>query len=142
MISLQLAQQLKHAGLRWQPAEHDRFAIPGREMDGKIFIISEFTALVQDLNGYPAITFHGTVEWALDYVLLTETIWLPSEQQLREQIERRLDAAGAPELALVRRAQGYECIIGQGNGGQAFVAGSAGDAYAAALLYLLAAGTP
>jgi hypothetical protein len=141
MIDLDLARQLKAAGLAWEPAEHDFFAIPGRDMDGKIFIISEFTALVQNLQGQPAITFHGSSEWALDFVMVVETIWLPTEEQLREQIERYLDAARAPELALVRRESGYECVVGQGSGGRSFYGQQAADAYATTLLYLLGGGT-
>ena len=30
------------------------------------------------------ITFHGSIEWAVDYVVLTEAVWLPSETQLRD----------------------------------------------------------
>jgi hypothetical protein len=139
VISMALAQELKQAGLRWQPVEHDRFAIPDHGLDGKVFIISEFTALVQDMSGFPAITFHGAVEWALDYVLLNETVWLPYEEQLRQALEAALDAAGEPELALVRRGDGYECIIEQGRGGRSFRAADASSAYGAALLALLAA---
>jgi hypothetical protein len=140
MINQQLAKQLKAAGLAWEPAEHDFFSIPFSEMENKVFIISEFTALVQPLHGQPAITFHGSSEWALDFILVAETLWLPTEQQLREQLERRLDAQGAPELTLVRRSDGYECVVGQGRGPRAFSGPSGAAAYAAALLYLLGGG--
>jgi len=137
MIDLALAQRLKQAGLQWLPAERDFFAIPDRQMDGQIFVVSQLTALVQLINGQPAITFHGTSEWALDFVLLVDTLWLPSESQLREAIMFLL---GPHALLRLERAEvGYRCEIAHGERMHDFVASGAEDAYAAALIYLLEA---
>jgi hypothetical protein len=135
MIDLALAQRLKQAGLQWWPTERDFFAIPGHQMDSQIFVVSELTALVQLINGQPAITFHGTSEWALDFVLLVDTLWLPSESQLREAIMFLL-GPHAP-LRLERAGAGYRCVIAQGERTRDFAASGAEDAYAEALISLL-----
>jgi hypothetical protein len=137
MIDLALAQRLKQAGLQWLPAERDFFAIPDHEMDGQIFVVSQLTALVQPIKGQPAITFHGTSEWALDFVLLTDTLWLPSESQLREAI-LFLIGPHAP-LRLERVEVGYRCAVMIGEGMRDFAASGAENAYAEALICLLAA---
>lgn len=68
MISIELARRLRDAGLRWQPDDGDRFVIPDRNLDNRVFSISEMTVDVRGVPGGPLITFNGTVEWALDSV--------------------------------------------------------------------------
>ncbi|KAB8144543.1 pilus assembly protein CpaE [Chloroflexia bacterium SDU3-3] len=133
MISIALARQLRDAGLVWKPAPLDLFALPDRQMDSDIFVISDQAAFLQLYNGYPVVAFHGSSEWALDYVLLTEVVWMPSEGQIRQQIERRI-AADAP-LAITRTAQGYTCQAGPSQ----TQAPAAEEALALALLTLLRA---
>ena len=41
MISLATAMALKAAGLTWMPMDLDFFAIPDRQMDERIFVISD-----------------------------------------------------------------------------------------------------
>ena len=137
MLDLDQAQRLKHAGLQWWPAERDFFAIPDHQMDNQIFVVSQLTALVQLIKGQPAITFHGTSEWALDFVLLTDTLWLPSESQLREAI-MFLIGPHAP-LRLDRTEAGYRCQIAHGEHMREFAANGAENTYAEALIYLLEA---
>ncbi|HEU4322521.1 MAG TPA: hypothetical protein VFS21_05155 [Roseiflexaceae bacterium] len=137
MISLDLARRLRQAGLPWQPAEHDMFALPDRQMDGQIFVISAQPALLQLYNGDPVVTFHGSTEWALDYVFLSEVIWLPNEAQLREALAQQL-GPDAP-LRLDRTAQGYRCTFAHGEELREAVAPDAASAYALALLELLEA---
>lgn len=131
MISLNLAIQLRDAGLRWQPAERDAFALPGREMDDQIFVVSPLPALVQRYNGYPVVAFQASAEWALDYVMLAEAVWLPEEGQLRAA----LDATLAPgvELRLTRVDGGYICAVGPAS----FEGADAATAYGLALLAAL-----
>jgi len=62
MITLETAQTLKKAGLRWIPKQGDRFGIPDRGLDDHVFVVSKMNATVQLLQGYPAITFQGTYE--------------------------------------------------------------------------------
>ncbi len=137
MISLDLARRLRQAGLPWQPAEHDLFALPDRQMDGQIFVISAQPALIQLYNSEPVVAFHGSTEWALDYVFLSEVVWLPSEGQLREALARRL-GPDAP-LRLDRAAQGYRCTFARGEHLREAAGPDAASAYALALLELLEA---
>ncbi|MGI8870209.1 MAG: hypothetical protein ACR2F6_15505 [Mycobacteriales bacterium] len=94
MISLDLAIRLKAAGVKWQPEPGDRFAIPGREMDDEVFVVSEMTVEVHRFESGTIIGFNGTTEWALDSVEQREAVWLPMESQLREALAgafRRLE---------------------------------------------------
>ncbi|MCU0492792.1 MAG: hypothetical protein MUD01_14470 [Chloroflexaceae bacterium] len=137
MIDLNLARQLKEAGLAWHPSERDAFVVPAAGMDDHVFIVSELTALVQSMNGQPSITFHGSAEWALDYVTQADSLWLPSESQLRAALEARLPNHGIDLLQLERTARGYTCSLGPGH--PPFHATNADEAYALALLHLLRA---
>jgi hypothetical protein len=131
MIQIALAHQLRDAGLIWKPAPLDFFALPDRQMDDEVFVISDQAAFMQLYNGYPVVSFHGSAEWALDYILLNEVVWMPSETQLREQIEQRIPADAT--FTLERTSQGYRCTIGD----QTFSAAAGDAALANALLQLL-----
>lgn len=135
MISLELAGRLRDAGLVWSPVERDIFALPGRDMDDQVFVVSALPALVQRVNGYPVVAFQASAEWALDYVMLAEALWLPSEGQLRVALEDRLPAAAA--LRLERAAGGYRCTVDEGAGLRRYEGGDAETAYGLALLSLL-----
>jgi hypothetical protein len=111
VISLSLALQLKEAGLDWAPAKNDFFAIPDRGLDDVIFVISDMTIMVEKLRGQLSVTFHGAVEWALDHVMVTELVWLPTETQLRERLENYLVGETQPALSLVSTPDGYRCEI-------------------------------
>jgi hypothetical protein len=135
MIDIELARRLKRVGLEWRPAERDCFVVPDRGMDDQIFVVNRLTTLIQSYQGRPTVTFHGTSEWALDDVLLTEVIWLPSESQLRETIAARI-GPDAP-LRLDRTARGYRCQIAAADQLLEYEAAQAEDAYALGLLALL-----
>ncbi|MCL4265617.1 MAG: pilus assembly protein CpaE [Anaerolineae bacterium] len=136
MISVALAKQLKEAGLVWQTAVNDFFAIPDRGLDDKVFVISDMMVTMELVQGWPALTFHGTAEWAADHLLTHEAIWLPTEGQLREALEKLLPE-NEPDFSLTRRVDGYDCEIGQGERPLIFSADTAVDAYALTLLHLL-----
>jgi hypothetical protein len=138
MVSFTLAQKLKVAGLSWNLAKNDFFAIPDRGFDDQVFVISDMTVLVEKLSGALAVTFHGAVEWALDHVEVAELVWLPREEQLREVLEQHLIGQPEPALVLVSTADGYRCEISFREKFLAFEAFGAGDAYGLALLYVLA----
>ncbi len=140
MISIDLARQLKLAGLEWRPTECDFFAIPDHQLDDQVFVVSPLPALVQPLHGLPTVTFHGSIEWALDYVLLVDVVWLPNETQLREAIDRFANA-DAP-LQLERHPSHYLCRLTYANRTLVFEAATGEDAYATALLYILQNHTP
>ena len=86
MIGVQVAQQLREAGLTWKPAPGDRFTIPDRDMDDQIFYLADMTIEVYQMPNGRVIGFNGTTEWALDDVELDETLWLPREDQLRDAL--------------------------------------------------------
>jgi hypothetical protein len=133
MISVELAQQLAAAGLEWQPAERDAFMIPDANLDQKVFVLSELTALIQSLAGVRHITFHGSSEWALDHVRIGDAVWMPSETQLRLALEARVPGGS---FVLERRSEGYRCLLLAVSENGRFHA-SAEEAYAAALLRVM-----
>ena len=139
MISLEMAQKLKDAGLVWQPAKGDQFVVPGGGLDEQVFLLSDMAIIIESLKGHPAVTFHGTPEWASDYVFVVDTLWLPNESQLRLQVQQRLAEAGAPVFDLLFADGMYTCRFEDRGQALAFRAEDAAEAYAQALLHLLSA---
>ncbi|MCB0209959.1 MAG: pilus assembly protein CpaE [Anaerolineae bacterium] len=137
MVSTSLAQQLKSAGLEWKLNNNDFFHIPDRDFDDRVFVVTDMTVLVEKLHGNLAVTFHGTVEWALDHVLVAELVWLPSESQLREELEKNLVGEPEPSLTLISTTDGYRCEICFKEKFLAFEGFGVSDVYAMALLYVL-----
>lgn len=131
MIRVQLARRLRDAGLIWRPAEADRFIIPDRGMDERIFTISAMTVEVRDSPVGPLIAFNGVVEWALDAIERREVVWLPREDQLRERL-------GTTFESLRQNGEGHwECVIRTADQQTAHQASTAAEAYGAAVLALL-----
>ncbi|GAA1239657.1 pilus assembly protein CpaE [Oryzihumus leptocrescens] len=89
MISLELAQRLRSAGLVWEPEPGDRFVVPGRDMDDEVFVVSTMLVDVHEFPTGRVIGFNGTTEWALDSIEQHEVVWLPWEHQLRERLGSR-----------------------------------------------------
>jgi hypothetical protein len=135
MIDVDLARELKRAGLAWQPAERDWFTIPDTDLAGQVFVVSQQTTTVEVLKGQPALTFHGSSEWALDYLYTTDAVWLPSETQLRQSLERLAGASAS--LALERTADGYRCRGASGAITWDEAAAGAEESYARAILAVL-----
>lgn len=97
MISTATARLLRDAGLRWDPASGDRFVVVDRGMDDEVFVLSDMTVEVHQLEHGQVIGFNGTTEWALDSVEDRDAVWLPREGQLRELLAgtfRSLDRDG------------------------------------------------
>ena len=140
MITLDLAMQLKEAGLTWHPALLDFFGLPDRQMDERIFVISDMLVTVDLLQGMQIVSFQGASEWALDYLVTTDVVWLPTEEQLRKALEAALLSTGRPELRLTSTLTGCRLDFAYGDGLRTFEADSASEAYAAGLLYLLKKG--
>ena len=132
MIGVELARELKEAGLDWKPAAGDRFAIPDRDLDEDVFVLSNMTIEVYSVPEGRVIGFNGTTEWALDDVEIDEALWLPREDQLRELL-------GGTFRGLHRTDAGYDVDIILLGEDRTFTAASAEEAYAGALLHLLAA---
>ena len=74
MISLDTALELKGAGLVWVPQILDFFAIPDRNMDDRVFVISDMLVTVDILQGMQVVSFQGSSEWALDYLVTTNAV--------------------------------------------------------------------
>lgn len=134
MISYDLAEQLRASGLQWTPAEGDRFVLPDRDLDGRVFTISEMVVEVRRSPVGDLIAFNGTTEWALDAIERAETVWLPREGQLRERL-------GASLLSLARLDDGWRCTVRIGDELVDLEAPEADEAYARALLAVLRADT-
>jgi hypothetical protein len=139
MISLATARQLKAAGLTWVPVLFDFFAIPDRNMDDKVFVISDMLVTVDLLQGLQVVSFQGASEWALDSLVTTDAVWMPTEAQIRQALEGALLASERPEVRLTSSLAGYRCDF-QFDGQQLAVeSNDASEAYAAALLHVLTA---
>jgi hypothetical protein len=125
MISVELAKELRAAGLSWRPRQFDHFHIPDRDLDDRTFVIADLTVDVQPLaDGIAAITFNGAVEWSLDYILQQDVVWVPSEDQIRE-------ALGDTFVSLERVNGRFVCVT---RDGERHEAGTASDAYGLAML--------
>lgn len=136
MISTATAVSLKQAGLNWQPAILDCFAITNRDLDDKVFVISDVLVTVEMLQEMQVVSFQGASEWALDYLVTSEVTWIPSEEQLRKLLEAALIAEGNLSSRLTSRISSCVCEIVYRGQRLAFEAAEAGEAYASALLYL------
>jgi hypothetical protein len=130
MISFDLARQLHEAGLTWTPSEGDRFVLPDRDLDGRVFTISDMVVEVRRSPVGALIAFNGTTEWALDSIEQATAIWLPRESQLRE-------ALGDAMLSLARTDQGWRVTVRVAGDLLERSAPLADDAYGLALLAAL-----
>ena len=139
MISTILAKALKNAGLPWQAKINDFFAIPEHGLDDRIFVISELQSNLDTFRGWPVVTFHGSAEWALDYILTTEVVWLPTEEQIREILVERLANSESPGINFVYNEGNYRCSLYWQGELLHFDDPSGIDAYGKALLHLLEA---
>lgn len=131
MISLELARQLRDAGLIWRPADGDRFIVPDRAMDDQIFTISSMTVESRESPVGPLIAFNGVVEWALDAIERREVVWLPREDQLRQRL-------GSAFETLFRISDDeWHCTIQYDDQRDVLPARSPAEAYGLAVLTLL-----
>ena len=131
MISKKLARKLRDAGLEWVPAEGDRFVIPDRDLEEFTFLVSEMVVEVRRIAQKRRIMFNGAVEWALDSIVQSEAMWLPSEAQLRNRLGRAFDT-------LTRSDNGFTCTTVLEGERREYEAADPADAYALALLDVLA----
>lgn len=136
MISREMAVRLKVAGIRWEPAQGDRFALLDRDLDDRLFVVNDMATVIELLQGMPAVTFHGSPEWALDYVLLADAVWLPDEGQLRQLVHDILALHAEPMYDLFYADGEFVCRLEWKGAALAFRSPDASDAYAEALLHL------
>ena len=136
MISLALALRLKLAGLEWTPKLNDFFAIPERGLDTHIFVLSDLQASIEKMFGSEVVAFQGASEWALDYLVSSEAVWMPREEQIRAALLELLPE-GDKHLRLDCSRAGYQLQMSSGDLIISSQALNAEDAYAEALLKLL-----
>ena len=136
-ISLPLARELQQAGLVWTPNPLDFFVIPQPGLDDKVYVISDMLVTVERVGGQPVFMFQGAMEWALDYVMTGEAMWLPRESQLREVLTTLLASEPPPALTLVHMPPAWRCEIRWRGEPLKFAGGTVSEAYGAALLYVL-----
>jgi hypothetical protein len=142
MLSLETAQKLKIAGLTWLPAIYDFFAIPDRSMDEHVFVISDMLVTVEMLQGLQVVSFQGSSEWALDSLVTTDAVWLPTETQLRQALEAALLVFSRPELRLSSGLMGCKVEFQFSGQVQSFEHSDASEAYAASLYFVMQAARP
>ena len=106
-------------------------------MDDRVFVINDMATIIEMIQGAEMVTFHGTPEWALDYVYLGEAVWLPDEGQLRELLHQRLAQDAQPVYDLLCLDEGFTCRFGWRDESLAFTAAEASEAYAAAALHVM-----
>jgi hypothetical protein len=129
VIRLDLAIQLRDAGVKWEPAAGDHIAIPDRDLDDETFVLSDMIVGIHELPQGTVIGFNGTTEWALDDIEREEAIWLPREDQLRAML-------GAAFQRLETDGDGYRVVV---RGRPDAHAATPADAYGVAVLQLLRA---
>ena len=129
VVSIDLARELRAAGLQWTPARGDHFVVADRGMDDDLFVLSDMTIEVQSFATGPVIGFNGTTEWALDSLDMRAALWLPTEGQLRSLL-------GATLRRLERTDSSYVVTVVADGADRAAEAATAPNAYARALLDL------
>jgi hypothetical protein len=137
MLSRKLALRLRDAGVRWHPAQGDAFVVPDRDLDDRVFVLSDMVVEVLDVpGGPPVLAFNGTTEWALDSLEAGLAVWVPREDQLRTLLgtafvglQHEPGPPGFPSHVVT-------VVVGRERSRHVDVA--AEDAYARALLALLA----
>ncbi len=137
MLSLKLAKQLKEAGLVWKTAVNDFFGLPDRDMDDRVFVLADMQTQTDVFKGWPVITFHGASEWALDYILTTEAIWLPTETQLRQALLDVVSSEPSATIQLFHSMQETVCTVSTSEETFNFRGKDGFEAYGLALLHFL-----
>ena len=129
MITIELARRLASDGVLWQPQAGDRFTIDEHDLAGDLFWISDLTIELHHYQDQSVLGFNGTTEWALDAVPLDDALWLPREDQLRDQLGDRF-------VSLDQRGEDWVVTVSNGVGTDEFADPDAECAYALALLSL------
>lgn len=95
-----------------------------------MFSISEMVVEVRRIAQKRRIMFNGAVEWALDSIVQSEAIWLPSEAQLRDRL-------GKLFRSFSRMGDSFRCEIDLDGEAMRFDSDNPADAYGLALLHVL-----
>ena len=106
-------------------------------MDDKIFVFSDMLATMEVMYGRQVVSFQGASEWALDSLVASEVVWMPTEAQLRQLLEEALAGTDNSYLRLSGNLAEHRVEIVYRDSSLTFVAGDASEAYAQALLHIL-----
>ena len=145
MVSLPLAKKLKKIGKPWDPKANDYFAIPDRGFDERVFVISEMMTNIEQIHGRSVVTFHGGAEWAMDYLVTSEVVWLPRESQIRDLLhekirkinqQNKVDQRRSATIFLQSSSAKCTCSFVLGDSTLHHEAAKAADAYALAYIHL------
>ncbi|MGD9960043.1 pilus assembly protein CpaE [Nocardioides sp.] len=137
-MSLDLARALHASGVRWTPANGDRFMVPDRDLDEVVFVLSDMVIEIRETPTGPLLAFNGTTEWALDSLDADAAVWLPREDQLRDLLGDRfgsLESLGGGSVP-----SGFAVSVTVAGETQRHVEVDAEAAYARALLAVLGEG--
>ncbi len=134
MIDAALALAVRTAGVRWSPQNGDWFCLIDDSTEP--WLIAPGAVEIAQIEGQPALLFHGASEWALDSVMAYEVMWLPSEQQMRELLIQHLGDAG--QLQIDVTSAGVRCRVQIADWRYESSAIQAVDAYAATYLAVVA----
>lgn len=131
LVPVPLARRLKTLGFEWEPRIGDRFMVPDRHLDEHVFALSDMVVEMRDsIGGIPELAFNGTVEWALDSIVQSEVVWLPTETDVR-------NALGDSFVALYSEDDEFVCVARIDDAPTSFTGATAAEAYATALVALL-----
>lgn len=134
MVSVATAERLAQAGVTWTPKEGDRFSVRVPDLEGEVFTLANMVVEARHYATGTLLAFNGTTEWALDSLPASEALWLPREDQLRRLL-------GNTFRSLARSSWGGYAVLVEipGQPERAFTDDDPAEAYAAALLALIAA---
>jgi hypothetical protein len=130
VISRELATKLRDAGLRWHPHAGDQFQLARSDMEStgsEVFTVSDMTIEAHEYSTGTVLGFNGTTEWALDSVAISDALWFPREDQLREALK-------ATFVLLERSGDGWAVTTRFRGDERRFEALAADEAYGLALL--------
>lgn len=99
-------------------------------MDDESFVLADMTVELHKFEHGAVIGFNGTTEWALDSVDPRDSVWLPSEGQLRELLAQTF-------VALERDGERWRVRYVAGPSERSVTHEDAAQAYGLALLYLV-----
>lgn len=135
VINVELAQQLRSVGVRWNPVRGDRFVVIKPPMPDDVFVVSDMTVEVHRFSTGTVIGFNGVTEWALDSIEQDQALWLPREEQLRKLL-------GTTFMRLERAAQGWTVTTQRDRAPSTFTDADVEQAYGLALLSLITGESP
>jgi Uri superfamily endonuclease len=92
---------------------------------------------LEKVLGSQVVAFQGASEWALDYLVTSEAVWIPTESQVRQLLLERLSVDGKTILNLACSQKVCTCHLTFKGEEYNFEDQVAAQAYGMALLHVL-----